>query len=253
MTVDEIREYGQRIASILQLSGQVVGVRLLRDGVEQPAEAVSLKQHRYCQALMKARRGQSVLLDGAGIACPAAAAAFGFRPLPEGLRNGSGLVGFGIVADASVGQCMFQEMPTLPAGQIHSLHVFPLEQAETPPDVIVVEDEVEKLMWVNLAYLNATGGKRLSSSTAILQATCVDSTIIPFLEQRLNFGFGCYGCREATDLGVNESVVGFPTAFLPSLVSSLDHLAQKAIPNSRSKRALAALQHQDDGRKNLHS
>jgi uncharacterized protein (DUF169 family) len=202
---------------------------------------------------MKARHGQSVLLDGAGIACPAAAAAFGFRSLPEGLRNGSGLVGFGIVADASIGQQMFQEMPTLPAGQIHSLHIFPLEQAEALPDVIVVEDEVEKLMWINLAYLNATGGKRLSSSTAILQATCVDSTIIPFLEQRLNFGFGCYGCREATDLGTSESVVGFPTAFLPALVTSLDHLAQKAIANSRSKRALTALQHQDDNRKNLHS
>ena len=106
-------------------------------------------------------------------------------------------------------------------------------------------------MWVNLAYLNATGGKRLSSSTAILQATCVDSTIIPYLEQRLNFGYGCYGCREATDLGDNESVVGFPAAFLPALVASLDHLAQKAIPNSRSKRALAALQRQDDGSKNL--
>jgi len=251
MTVNEIREYGQRIASILQLSGQVVGVRLLQDEMEQPAETILLKQHRYCQALMKARRGQSVLLDGAGLACPAAAAAFGFRPLPEGLRNGSGLVGFGIVANASVGQRMFQEMPTLPAGQIHSLYVFPLEQAEALPDVIVIEDEVEKLMWVTLAYLNATGGKRLSSSTAILQATCVDSTIIPYLEQRLNFGYGCYGCREATDLGGNESVVGFPAAFLPALVASLDHLAQKAIPNSRSKRALAALQRQDDGSKNL--
>jgi uncharacterized protein (DUF169 family) len=251
MTVDEIREYGQRIASILQLSGQVVGVRFLQNGIDQPAETVLLKQHRYCQALMKARCGQSVFLDGAGIACPAAAAAFGFRPLPEGLRNGSGLVGFGIVAEASVGQRMFQDMPTFSAGQIHGLHVFPLEHADALPDVIVIEDEVENLMWVNLAYLNATGGKRLSSSTAILQATCVDSTIIPYLEQRLNFGYGCYGCREATDLGGNESVVGFPAAILPALVMSLDHLAQKAIPNSRSKRALAALQRQGDGGKNL--
>jgi len=242
MTVDEIRAYGQRIASILQLSGQVVGVRLLPEGTEPPGKPQLLKQHRYCQALMKARRGQSVLLDGAGLACPAAAAAFGFRPLPEGLRNGTGLVGFGIVAEAAVGRRMFQEMPGLPPGQIHSLHVFPLEQAEALPDVIVIEEEVEKLMWVNLAYLNATGGKRLSSSTAILQATCVDSTIIPYLEQRLNFGYGCYGCREATDLGGNESVVGFPTTILPALVASLEHLALKAMPNSRSKRAYQALQ-----------
>ena len=48
MTVDEIREYSQRIVSILQLSGQVVGMRLLQDGMEQPAETISSKQHRYC-------------------------------------------------------------------------------------------------------------------------------------------------------------------------------------------------------------
>jgi uncharacterized protein (DUF169 family) len=219
--------------------------------MEPIGKPLSLQQHRYCQALMKARRGQSVLLDSAGMACPAAAAAFGFRPLPEGLRSGNGLVGFGIVAEASIGQRMFQEMPALPVGQVSRLHIFPLEQAEAIPDVIVIEEEVEKLMWVNLAYLNATGGKRIGSSTAILQATCVDSTIIPYQEQRLNFGYGCYGCREATDLGSNESVLGFPAVLSPMLVKSLEHLSQKAIPNSRSKRALAALLRQDEVGKNL--
>jgi hypothetical protein len=43
-------------------------------------------------------------------------------------------------------------------------------QAEYAPDVIVVE----KLMWLSLAYLNATVGERVSGSTAILQATCKD-------------------------------------------------------------------------------
>jgi uncharacterized protein (DUF169 family) len=53
---------------------------------------------------MKARHGKSVILDSEGIACAAAAAAFGFRPLPEGLRSGKGLVGFGIVSDEAVGK-----------------------------------------------------------------------------------------------------------------------------------------------------
>ena len=137
---------------------------------------------------------------------------------------------------------MFAEMPTMKPGELHSLHIFPLDQAEVQPDIIVIEDTVEKLMWVNLAYLNVMGGKRLTSSTAILQATCVDSTIIPYIEQRLNFGYGCYGCREATDLETSESVVGFPVDLLPGIAENLLYLAQKAIPNSRSKRALTALQ-----------
>jgi uncharacterized protein (DUF169 family) len=91
-------------------------------------------------------------------------------------------------------------------------------------------------MWLNLAYLNVTGGERLTGSTAILQATCVDSTIIPYLEGRLNFGFGCYGCREATDLSPNETVIGFPAGYLPGMVKALENLSQKAIPNSRAKK-----------------
>ncbi|NMC12589.1 MAG: hypothetical protein GYA34_06870 [Chloroflexi bacterium] len=245
MKVNDIKECGLRINSILKLSGEVIGVRLLSDGTQPLPNTEWLKQHRYCQALMKARHGQSVLLDSAGISCPAAAAAFGFRPLPEGLRNGSGLVGFGIVADAKIGQQMFEHMPKFSSGQIKGLHLFPLAKAEVIPDIAVIEDEIEKLMWINLAYLNATGGKRINSSTAILQATCVDSTIIPFLEQRLNFSYGCYGCREATDIKENESVLGFPTNFLLDIVENLEYLNEKAIPNSRSKRALTALQRLD--------
>jgi len=94
----DIRVWGARMRDILGLSVAPVGVRFLTDG-KQPNEAQALRQHRYCQALMRARRGESVLLDGEGIACPAAAAAFGFRPLPAGLQSGKGLVGFGIVAD----------------------------------------------------------------------------------------------------------------------------------------------------------
>ncbi|MBN1954405.1 MAG: DUF169 domain-containing protein [Anaerolineae bacterium] len=240
-SVQDIRMWGAKMWDILGLSGAPVGVRLLTDG-ERPNEAQVLEQHRYCQALMLARRGESVLLDKEGIACPAAAAAFGFRPLPAGLQSGKGLIGFGIMADEAVGRRMFEAMPRLEPGRVQGLYLFPLDQAAGAPDVVVVEDEVEKLMWISLAYLHATGGERVAGSTAVLQATCVDSTIIPYLEGRLNQGYGCYGCRDATDLGANETAMGFPAAVLPTIVAHLEYLAQKAIPTSRSKKAWQALQ-----------
>jgi len=136
---------------------------------------------------------------------------------------------------------MFLAMPKLDPGKIARLHLFPLEKAEYVPDLVVVEDEVEKLMWIVLSYLHAKRGQRVPSSTAVLQATCVDSTIIPFLEDRLNLGYGCYGCRDATDIGNNETVLGFPTRFLPLIVGHLEFLGQKSIPTSRSKKAWHAL------------
>ena len=96
-------------------------------------------------------------------------------------------------------------------------------------------------MWLLLAEVNLRGGERLLGSSAVLQASCVDATIIPYLEQRLNFTMGCYGCREATDLEPAETGVGFPGAGLAQLVDSLAFLTEKAVPRSRAKCAHAAL------------
>jgi uncharacterized protein (DUF169 family) len=244
LTIEETRSAGERMISLLGLGSAPVGVRFIREKGEIPNAALRLNQHRYCQALMRARRGEHVLLDAQGINCPAAAAAFGFRPLPEGLQNGKGLVGFGIISDERVGQVMFANMSRLESGAFQAFELFPLEQSPAVPDVVVVEDQVEKLMWINLAYLNANGGERLTGSTAILQATCVDSTILPYLEQRLNFSFGCYGCRDATDLAESETVIGFPASRLMEVMQHLEFLAQKAMPTSRAKKAWSALQKQ---------
>ena len=240
-SLEDLRRMGVRLSEILGLTGSAVGVRFLPVGTANPDGATVLLQHRYCQALMRARHGEAVLLDGHGIACPAAAAAFGFRSLPEGLQSGKGLVGFGIVMDEAVGRKMFARMPRLEPGSAQSLHLFPIDQAEHWPDVVVVEDEVEKLMWISLAYLNVCGGERVTSSTAVLQATCVDATIVPHLEGRLNQSFGCYGCRDATDIGRNETVLGFPGALLPEICRHVEYLAAKALPDSRAKKAWGAL------------
>jgi len=201
------------------------------EGVER------LNGYRYCQAVMKARHGKHVLLDKEGISCPAAAVAFGFKPHPEGLKNGKGLVGFGITKHADVGREMFKEMDSLAMGELNSLYLFPLETAVIEPEIVVMEDQVERLMWVVLAYVNVKGGRRVESSTAVLQATCVDSTIIPYKQHRMNLSFGCYGCRDATDIGPDESVLGFPYSDFDNILDYIEYLSIKAMPNSRNKNA----------------
>jgi hypothetical protein len=69
----------------------------------------------------------------------------------------------------------------------------------------------------------------------------VDATVIPHVEQRLNFSLGCYGCREATDMDPVESVLGFPGAALGALVAALERLNEKAVGRSRAKAALHGL------------
>jgi uncharacterized protein (DUF169 family) len=235
----------EKVKQILGLTSSLVGVKFINSDADLPVGIDKLTGHRYCQALMKARHGAHVLLDAEGISCPAAAAAFGFKPLPDGLKTGKGLVGFGIVNDEVVGKTMFEGMATLPQGKLKALYLFPLETATTEPDIVVVEDETEKLMWFALANLNVKGGQRVESSTAILQATCVDATTIPYLQQKFNMSMGCYGCRDATDICPNETVLGFPFSDFKAIAESIEFLSQKAIPNSRGKNALAILKRKE--------
>ncbi len=235
---------GKTIREILGLNASPVAVFLLIQKSE-PASCFDrwnrLKKHRFCQALMKARHGESAILEPEEISCPAAANAFGFRPLPVGLQSGDGLVGFGIVGKRQTGARMFQDMPTLEKNAIAQIALCPLEYAPAEPDVIIVEDMVEKLMWLLLADLRHCEGRRRLADTAILQATCVDCTVIPFTKKRLNFSYGCYGCRDATDIGAGEAVVGFPGSHLDGILQELTGLAAKAIPASRQKMALQRL------------
>jgi uncharacterized protein (DUF169 family) len=55
------------------------------------------------------------------------------------------------------------------------------------------------------------------------------------------WALGCYGCREATDLGESECVLGFPMKDLDAIVSSLAKLNEKAIPRVRGKTVYKAL------------
>ena len=205
--MNSVRSGSLSLKQILGMGSSPVGVRLIYNVTSIPEQVEKLSGYRYCQALMKARHGEHVLLDAEGISCPAAAAAFGFKPLPEGLKTGKGLVGFGIVDKESTGQTMFEGMAKLPPGNLKALYLFPLESANVEPIIVVVGDETEKLMWIALAYLNLKGGKRIESSTAILQATCVD----------------------ATDIGNNETVLGFPYKYFNPIIESLDYHFKKAL------------------------
>lgn len=240
---DVARQSFARLEQVFHLKTAPVGVFLCR-GSENGAEFAGwkpLKKHRYCQALMRARNGEQVVLEPDELSCPAAARAFGFRPLPEGLTSGKGLVGFGIVDQPETGREMFSGMPHLEHGALTGLALCPLREAPKTPDVVVVEAPVERLMWLLLADLRVDDGARPRSDTAVLQATCVDATVVPFMEGRMNFSYGCYGCREATDIGEDEAVLGFPGYKLEKMLPHLDDLAAKAIPNSRSKKAFRRL------------
>lgn len=223
----------RRIEEILELETAPVGVRFLDPGEEVKGHDSSGK-NRYCQALMRARHGEKVLVTADNITCPASAAALGLKPLADKLRSGEMLTSMGLFGNETAAQRTMAEMPRIALGEYGAVALGPLGELSYEPHVVVVEGEPEQIMWIALASFYYVGG-RLHFNSGLFQATCADATVVPHLTGRLNASLGCFGCREATDLRRQECLVGFPFMMLDYIHSSLEKLGGKALPRARMK------------------
>lgn len=229
----------QKMRDILGLEYPPVAVKFLGEG-EEAGEGYDTGHYRYCQTLMKARHGGKVRLSAENITCPAAASAFGLKPLPPKLENGEMMFNMGLFGTKEAAAATLARMPRLEQGRFSALLVAPLDAADYDPDVIVLEGLPEQLMWVALASIFDEGGRH-NFSSGIFQATCVDSTVVPYLTQKVNATLGCYGCRDATDIKDEECLLGIPAGQLVQVVTSLEKLSVKAIPRARAKGAFKNL------------
>jgi len=229
------REIASKLTKILRLKNQPVAVKLVKkeDSLEGLPPEPSMKM-RYCQLVMEAKKGTSFTLTKDSISCPAAAAAFGLLPLPEKIEKGTMLKALGLFDSEEAAAELMSKMPRLPLGGFKAVSAAPLSEAGFTPDVVVMEEEPEKIMWISLASLHEKGG-RLSFDTGVFQACCVDATVEPYLRGDINASFGCYGCRDATDIGDGEGLIGIPYGKLHEILESLERLSVKAMPQVQSK------------------
>ena len=235
MTETTNSQFSVLLKEILGLKRSPAAVKLVK-----PDESIneippkSPKRLRYCQLLMEAKRGKSATLTSENIACSAAAAALGLMPLPEKISSGKMLKTLGLFESEEAAAKTMVQMSRMKIGTVKAIATAPLENATFRPDVVIIEDKPEKTMWINLAAIHETGG-RLSFSSAVFQACCVDVTIIPYLTKNVNVSLGCYGCRDATDIADDECLVGIPMEKMDEIITSLKALAQKAMPEARNK------------------
>jgi len=225
-----------RFRELLKLRWSPVAVRLIKNNEDlNDIPELSPQRIRYCQLLMKAKKGEGATLTRENISCPAAAAALGLSPLPEKISSGEMLETMGLFTARKAAATTMAQMPRLQQGKIKAVAAAPLEKAKFTPDIVIIEDQPEKIMWINLAAIHETGG-RLSFNSAVFQACCVDVTVVPYLTRSVNISLGCYGCRDATDIADDECLVGIPIERLDGILGSIEALSKKAMLHAREKR-----------------
>jgi len=235
-----LKEVAEKMRQILELEHSPIAIRLIKSGEEIPKNIkVPDKRSRHCQLLMLARHGETLLVTPDQLAYPAAAAAFGFAPLPEMISSGKMLHTLGFYESPEAAAETMRTMPRLKPKSISALGVGPLDDFPLEPDVVVVEGLPEQVMWLCLARTFKAGG-RLNFSTSIFQCCCVDSTVVPYMTGEINMSPGCYGCRDSTDTPKEGMFIGIPASLLDMIVEGLEGLLKKAIPAARAKQVYHA-------------
>lgn len=228
------KKMSQKLEGILGLENPPVAVKIIK--IEDPLPNIKLpsQNSRYCQLLMLAKRGKTLMLTAENIACPAAKAALGLGPLVEKISSGEMLCMLGLFMSKEAAAKTMRTIPRIKLGSVKAVVAGPLRDFPMEPDVVVVESVPEHIMWLGLAA-NFKEGGRLDFNSSIFQAECVDVTTVPYLTGKVNITPGCYGCRQATDTPPEHMFIGIPAQLLPEIVESLEALSKKAMKAVREK------------------
>lgn len=230
----ELAEMQQIIMEKLGLRWQPVAVGLIGKDELLPDVPMPPENLRFCQAMMAARRGASILMPPHKHSCPDGTSIFGMTGVPEKLATGEIYVLFHKLDTAEAAAQMVAERPTLPPKSRRATYVAPLAKTVREPEVVVFTGTPEQMMWLCMSMSYYTG-HRFDFHASGYNSMCVEAVLIPLRDDEPNITFGCYGCRAASDVGEDMMFMGVPTNRLPIIVRGLTELAKKAIPHSRMK------------------
>ncbi len=218
----------------LGLRWQPVAVSLIDKDELLPNAPMPPENLRFCQAMMAARRGASILMPPFRHSCPDGTSIFGMTGVPEKLATGEIYVLFHKVVDAEAAARMVAERPTLPANSRRATYVAPLAKTVRDPEVVVFTGTPEQMMWLCMS-MSYYDGHRFDFAASGFNSMCVEAVLLPLDRNEPNITFGCYGCRAATDIDENMMFMGVPVDRLETIAQGLTELAKKAIPDSRNK------------------
>lgn len=225
---------------ILGLRYEPVAVTLIPRGQPMPEGYPGPEKNvRHCQSIMRARRGEVLLVPANRHACPVGASALGLMSIPDKVASGQFHFNLGMYRSEEAAAHTMEVRPALEGESMAATMVAPLSKA-SDPDVVIVTGTPEQLYWLMPAAATYDEGGRVTIETASFQACCADSTILPLKTGLPNLSLGCFGCRRQTDLAPDEMLLGFRTDRLAGTVEVLELLNERAIPKCRERYAQAA-------------
>ncbi|MDR0888575.1 MAG: DUF169 domain-containing protein [Coriobacteriales bacterium] len=226
--------WAQTMKDVLGLRWHPVAISLIPANEPLPDVPVPNERMRYCQSLIAARRGRSIMLPANRHACPDGTSILGLTEMPAKLASGELYILFHKLDNVEAAKRMTGERPHLEPRTVRATVVAPLDDAKCTPQVVAVFANPEQVMWLLMASSYYTGHRHDLHASGY-NAQCVETTLIPYTSGEINVSFGCYGCRASSDVSDDIMFVGIPVSLMPEVIRGLKELGKKAIPQSRDK------------------
>jgi uncharacterized protein (DUF169 family) len=228
----------QDLVAGLDLKYEPVGVTLYGEADPLPA-GVPLapdKFKSYCQALVLAGEGRTLLLEKDQMGCKLGTSVLGFEADMEAFLDDGVLekYGVGLYGTEAASAATIRGSTYLEKGKTRAVLIAPLSALREQPQVVVFTADSEQVMWLLYAVNYDKGGRIDLPQSGGALGGCSDITALPLLQGVPNVTFLGLGCRLKSALDPCHLMLGVPGHTLAMIHQ---HILDLAKPIAMLKKA----------------
>lgn len=223
------QQVSQELTQSLNLPYVPVGVTLYQ-GAPPPAHISQTTENlkSYCQALVLAGGGRTLLLQKEQMGCKLGTSVLGFEEQLEAFLDDGVLekYGVGLFATEEASSETLLKSTYLEKGKTRLALVAPLTAFQQMPQVVVFTADSQQVMWLLYAVNYQKGGRMELPQSGGALGGCADITAWPLLQGQANVTFLGLGCRIKSALDPGHLMMGIPGAILKQVHENILAMAK---------------------------
>ena len=196
----------------LQLQYKPAGIKIYTESDLLP-DNISFTEKElksYCQAVILAGEGETLLLEKEKMGCKLGTSVLGLEKEMEAFLDDGVLekYGVGLFETEEASAATILKSTYLEKGKSRAALIAPLSAFDETPQVVVFTANSEQVMWLLYAVNYEKGGKMDLPQSGGALGGCADITAFPILTGQSNITFLGLGCRMKSAIGPCDLMMG---------------------------------------------
>ena len=208
----DLKTISDDLVTNLQLQYEPAGVKIYTDSDPLPDDIAFAEKElkSYCQAIILAGEGQTLLLEKEKMGCKLGTSVLGFEKEMDAYLDDGVLekYGVGLFETEEASAATILKATYLEKGKSRAALIAPLAAFDETPQVVVFTANSEQVMWLLYAVNYEKGGRMELPQSGGALGGCADITALPLLTGEPNITFLGLGCRMKSAIGPCDLMMG---------------------------------------------